>query len=58
MNFIGIKQMNSKTRTQIREIKMKVKSSITGNNEFLSDDAVIDVAIARFYETLKQQKIL
>ena len=50
--------MNSRTRSLIREIRTKIKSQITGTSEFASDDAVIDVAVTRFYETLKQQKIL
>ena len=50
--------MNQKTRSLIQELKSKVKSPITGTNEFPNDDAVIDLAVKRLYETLKQQKIL
>ena len=49
--------MNSKTRSLLNEIK-KVKSPITGIFEFSSDDAVLDVAVKRLYETFKQQKLL
>jgi len=50
--------MNSKTRSLIQEIKRKVKSPITGTYEFTNDDAVIDLAMQRLYEQLKQQRIL
>ena len=50
--------MNSKTRSLIQEIKRKVKSPITGSNEFANDDAVLDLAVQRLYEKLKQQRIL
>jgi hypothetical protein len=50
--------MNQKTRSLIQELKSKVKSPITGTYEFPNDDAVIDLAVKRLYETLKQQKIL
>jgi len=50
--------MNSKTRSLIQEIKRKVKSPITGTNEFANDDAVIDLAIQQFYDHLKQQRML
>jgi len=50
--------MNSKTRSLIQEIKRKVKSPITGINEFTNDDAVLDLAVLRLYEQLKQQRIL
>jgi len=50
--------MNHKTRSLIQDLKSKVKSPITGNNEFANDDAVIDLAVKRLYESLKQQKIL
>jgi len=50
--------MNSKTRLLIEEIKRKVKSQITRNNEFANDDAVIDLAVQRLYEQLKQQRII
>ena len=50
--------MNSKTRSLIQELKNKVKSPITGTKEFPNDDAVIDLAVKRLYETLKQQKVL
>jgi len=50
--------MNHKTRTLIQDLKSKVKSPITGTNEFANDDAVIDLAVKRLYESLKQQKIL
>jgi len=49
--------MNSKTRSLIEEIKRKVKSPITGTYEFAKDDAVLDLAVLRLYEQLKQQKI-
>jgi len=50
--------MNTKTRNQIQEIKRKIKSPVTGTNEFASDDAVIDHAVQRLYESLKQQRLL
>ena len=50
--------MNSKTKNQIQEIKRKIKNPITGTGEFTSDDAVIEIAINHFYESLKKQRIL
>jgi len=50
--------MHSKTRSLIRDIRTKVKSPITGTSQFASDDAVIALAILRFYESLKQQRII
>lgn len=50
--------MNSKTRNQIQEIKRKIKNPITGTGEFTSDNAVIEMAINRFYESLKKQRVL
>lgn len=50
--------MNSKTRTLIQELKSKIKSPITGTSEFANDDAVIDLAVKRLYESLKQQRVL
>ena len=50
--------MNSKTRSLIQEIKRKVKSPITGTSLFPDDAAVIALAIQRFYEHLKQKKVL
>jgi hypothetical protein len=50
--------MNSKTRSQIQEIKRKVKSPITGANEFPDDSLVIELAIQQFYDHLKAKKIL
>lgn len=50
--------MNSKTRMLIQEIKKKVKSPVTGANEFSSDDTVIEFAVQKFYELLKQKRIL
>ena len=49
--------INSKTRSLIQEIKRKVKSPITGTNEFSNDDTIIDLAVQRLYEQLKQQRI-
>jgi hypothetical protein len=50
--------MNSRTRNLIQEIKRKVKSPITRMPEFANDDAVIDIAVQRFYESLKQVKAI
>jgi len=50
--------MNSKTRQLIREIHGKIKSSLTGNREFVNEDAVIDHAINLLYQQLKKQRLL
>jgi hypothetical protein len=42
----------------IQEIKRKVKNPIKGSNEFVTDDAVVDVAVQQLYEQLKQQRVL
>ena len=50
--------MNSRTRTLANEIQAKVKTSITGTNEFANTDAVIDYAVKRLYDDLKRQKLI
>jgi hypothetical protein len=50
--------MQNKTRTLIREIQLKAKSSMTGQNEFPNDDAVIDYAIQTLYDSLKKLKVI
>lgn len=50
--------IDSKTRSLIREIKIKLKSKITGMFEFSSDNAVIDYAVKSLYEKLKKDKFL
>jgi len=50
--------MNSKTRSLLLEVRNKVKSPITGSSEFPNDDAVLDLAVRRLYESFKQQKLL
>ena len=57
-NSMKTRSMNSKTRSLLLEIKSKVKSPITGSSEFPNDDAVLDLAVRRLYESLKQQKLL
>ena len=42
--------MNSRTRLLMKEIQSKVKSSVTGRQEFANDDAVIDYAIKTLYD--------
>jgi len=46
------------TRKKIKEIKTKIKSTVTNTREFKDDDAVIDVAINMYYEQLKRDKHL
>ena len=50
--------MNSKTRTLLREIQLKTKSPITGQKEFINENAVIDYAVKTVYDLMKQQKII
>ena len=50
--------MNGQTRTQIQEIQRKLKSPITGQKEFINDNAVIEYAIKNLYETLKKQRLI
>ncbi len=50
--------MNSKTRTLLREIQLKIKSPITGQKEFINENAVIDYAVKSVYDLMKQQKII
>jgi len=52
------KAMNNKTRSLLLEIKSKVKSPITGTSEFPNDAAVLDLAVKRLYDCLKQQKLI
>ena len=50
--------MNSKTRTLLREIQLKINSPITGQKEFINENAVIDYAVKTIYDLMKQQKII
>lgn len=50
--------MKQPTKRQIQEIKAKVKSKITNNQEFKDDDAVIAAAMNMFYDHLKKNKHL
>jgi DNA-binding XRE family transcriptional regulator len=50
--------MNAKSRSLINEIKAKVKSSVTGKQEFADEASVIEYAITQLYENLKKQRIL
>lgn len=50
--------MQSKTRQLIQEIKSKVKSTVTTQREFPSDDAVIDLAVTRLHQDLKSKGVL
>ena len=50
--------MNSKTRTILREIQLKIKSPITVQKEFINENAVIDYAVKTIYDLMKQQKII
>jgi hypothetical protein len=50
--------MTSKTRLLIREIQTKLKSPLTGQKEFSTDDAVIDYAVTLLHDSLKKQKFL
>jgi len=50
--------MQNKTRQLIQEIKSKVKSTVTTQREFHSDDAVIDLAVLRLHQDLKSKGVL
>ena len=50
--------MNAQTRNQIQEIQRKLKSPITGQKEFINDDAVVAYAIKNLYESLKKQHLI
>ena len=50
--------MNSKTRIQLREIQSKLKSPITGQNEFGNENAVMEYAVKLLYEDLKKQRLV
>jgi hypothetical protein len=50
--------LKTQTKQQINEIRKKVKSSITGQQEFPSDDAVIEYAIQQLYNQLKKQRLV
>ena len=49
--------MNGKTRAHIQEILRKLKSPITGQREFINENAVIEYAIKHFYDSLKKQRL-
>lgn len=50
--------MNSNTKKLIKEIQSKIKSPVTGRNEFANDDAVIDHAIKTIHDLMKKQRLL
>lgn len=50
--------MNSNTRKLIKDIQTKIKSPVTGRNEFTNEDAVIDHAIKTIYDLMKKQRLL
>ena len=50
--------MNGQARRKMQEIQLKVKSPITGHNEFESSSAVIEYAINQLYDNLKRNKVL
>ena len=47
--------MNNSTRTYLREIQNKLRSSITGEKEFTNESAVIDYAVKALYDLFKKQ---
>jgi len=49
--------MNAKIRAHIQEILRKLKSPITGQREFINENAVIEYAIKYFYDSLKKQRL-
>lgn len=50
--------MNNSTRTYLREIQNKLRSSITGEKEFTDESAVIDYAVKALYDLFKKQRLL
>ena len=50
--------MTSNTKKLIKEIQTKIKSPVTGRNEFANEDAVIDHAIKTTYDLMKKQRLL
>lgn len=50
--------MTSKTKNLIKEIRSKLKSKITGDQEFTSDDDVIDVAVKLLHQDLRRQRLI
>lgn len=50
--------MNSKTRTLIQQIKTKLKSNLTEQAHFHSDDAVIEHSISMLHQDLKRRGLL
>ena len=48
----------SKTQSRLQEIQRKVKSSITGSQEFKTRDEVIDLAVEQLYDQLKKQRLV
>ncbi len=50
--------MTNTTKTLIKDIRTKLKSRITGDQEFRSDEDVIDAAIKLLHKDLKRQRLL
>ncbi len=50
--------MTNATKMLIKDIRTKLKSRITGDHEFRSDEDVIDAAIKLLHQDLKRQRLL
>jgi hypothetical protein len=50
--------MTNTTKMLIKDIRTKLKSRITGDQEFRSDEDVIDAAIKLLHQDLKRQRLL
>lgn len=50
--------INSTTKNMIRDIQSKLKTPVTGQKEFATEDAVIEYAIRNFHTELKKQRLI
>ena len=50
--------MTSVSKNLIKDIRTKLKSRITGDQEFRSDDDVIEAAIKLLHQDLKRQRLI
>ena len=50
--------MNSRTRQQIQQIRTRLKSRLTEQQEFKTDDLVIEYAVNLLHQDLKKRGML
>ena len=53
-----VMNLSTTTKQQIRQIQSKIKSQLTGSQQFTTDGAVVDYAIDKLYQELKAKRLI